>query len=117
MTTIGALEAAKGGMVRFAIDPSRGSLLDALVMTPTFRERLELGGKVGYTIMVLGAVTFVLAWAPPLRRILFAPFRIYPEYFLTLGASYLVVGAAWCAIIREAPQADEAAERDQEAGG
>lgn len=61
LSTVSDLEEAKEGTVRFAIDPSRGSILGQLVQTPTFRERLDYGGYVGWTIVVLGAVTFVFA--------------------------------------------------------
>ena len=61
LATVRSLEAAGDGMVPFAIDPSAGEILASLVETPTFEERLRLGGNVGYTIMVLGAVTGVLA--------------------------------------------------------
>ena len=44
------------GQVRFAIDPSRGAVLSMLVQTPDLEERIELGGVVGYAILVLGAV-------------------------------------------------------------
>jgi biopolymer transport protein ExbB len=37
----------------FAIDPSRGSLLSMLVQAPSFWERLQQGGLVGYVIIAL----------------------------------------------------------------
>ena len=60
--TASALEKAGGGdTALFAVDPARGSVLAMLVQTPTLEERLELGGVVGYAILALGAVAFVLA--------------------------------------------------------
>jgi biopolymer transport protein ExbB len=35
-------------------------ILGLLVQTPTFEERLEFGGWIGYTTLVLGGITFVL---------------------------------------------------------
>ncbi len=44
---------AKAGYEAFAIDPSRGSLLSMLVRAPSFMERLQQGGLVGYVIIAL----------------------------------------------------------------
>ena len=54
--------AAPGTVVRFAVDPSRGSILDALVASVgTFsRERIDQGGPIGYTILVIGAIGVLL---------------------------------------------------------
>jgi biopolymer transport protein ExbB len=60
--TVSDLESATSGLVRFAVDPARGQILALLVSTPTFQERIEFGGPVGYTIIVLGSVTFVFAF-------------------------------------------------------
>jgi len=57
--TVSDLEQAQEGLVRFAVDPARGQILSLLVSTPTFRERIEFGGTVGYAIIVLGATTLV----------------------------------------------------------
>ncbi len=43
-----------GGFTGLAIDPTRGSLLSALIETPSPRERVDQGGPVGYTIIVIG---------------------------------------------------------------
>lgn len=51
--TIDDLESAKSGYENFAIDPSRGSLLSMLVRAPSFWERLNQGGLVGYVIIAL----------------------------------------------------------------
>jgi len=51
------LSASNGEMVKFALDPSRGSILSLLVQTPTLSERLEFGGVIGYIILSLGALT------------------------------------------------------------
>jgi biopolymer transport protein ExbB len=58
--TIPELESAKSGIVRTALDPSRGQILETLVDTPTLRERLEFGGYIGLIIMLLGALGFVI---------------------------------------------------------
>ncbi|MEL6544363.1 MAG: MotA/TolQ/ExbB proton channel family protein, partial [Myxococcota bacterium] len=49
------------GFVQAAIDPSQGSLLTLLVSAPTVTERLAFGGPIGYTILSLGALTFLVA--------------------------------------------------------
>jgi biopolymer transport protein ExbB len=53
--TAASFEASTGGgFARLAVDPSRGSLLAALIDTPSQLERIEQGGPVGYTIIVIG---------------------------------------------------------------
>lgn len=61
VATIDELEAATSGYVDAAIDPSRGSLLSLLVQTKTFREQLNDGGLVGWTILTLGLLTALVA--------------------------------------------------------
>ncbi len=51
--TIDDLVEAKSGYEAFAIDPSRGSLLSMLVRAPSFWERIQQGGLVGYVIIAL----------------------------------------------------------------
>ncbi len=60
-STVDELEKASGGNVRFAVDPSRGSILALLLQTPDFWERIDLGGYVGWTIIYLGGFTFAIA--------------------------------------------------------
>lgn len=61
LSTAEDLSASDGNdMVRFAIDPSRGSILSLLVQTPTLGERLEFGGVIGYIILGLGAFTVLI---------------------------------------------------------
>ncbi len=45
----------------FAIDPTRGQLLALLVKAPSWVERITQGGIIGYIIIVLGAVSDVIA--------------------------------------------------------
>jgi biopolymer transport protein ExbB len=59
-STASALENATSGIVPFALDPARGAILQVLIKTPSFWERLQYGGYVGYTIMGLGAFTFLI---------------------------------------------------------
>jgi biopolymer transport protein ExbB len=61
LATLEDLAAARDGIVGVAIDPSRGSLLSLLIQTPDFRERLDQGGPVGYTIVVLAIIGFAIA--------------------------------------------------------
>ncbi len=51
--TIDDIESAKEGYEAFSIDPSRGSLLSMLVNAPSFWERIQQGGLVGYVIIAL----------------------------------------------------------------
>jgi len=44
------------GFGRLAVDPSRGSLLIALIDTPSPEERIQQGGAVGYAIIVIGVI-------------------------------------------------------------
>ena len=56
-----ALSKATSGIVTFGVDPSRGQLLGLLIDTPTFRERVDQGGIVGYVTLVLGAIGLLIA--------------------------------------------------------
>jgi biopolymer transport protein ExbB len=58
--TIDALTSATD-VVGFAIDPSRGSILNKLIEAPSLEERIEQGGAVGYVILVLGILGVALA--------------------------------------------------------
>lgn len=58
-----ALAAENDGIVPFAFDPTGatgGSLLAALIDTPTLEERVHQGGVVGYTILAIGALGLLL---------------------------------------------------------
>ncbi len=64
--TIEPFEAITSGYGVLAVDPSRGSLLSALTDTPSFQERIQQGGYVGYVIIVLGICAGLLGlwrWA------------------------------------------------------
>ncbi len=61
--TVAPFERATSGLARLAIDPSRGSILRVLIETPDAVERVEQGGIVGYTIIVLGTLAGILAIA------------------------------------------------------
>ena len=50
------LVTASSGMVPFALDPTRGSILSAYIESPTLGERIDQGGLVGYIILGLGAL-------------------------------------------------------------
>ncbi len=52
---------ATTGNVAMAVDPSFGSLLKLLINAPTFGERIEQGGTVGYVIIVLGIFGFLVS--------------------------------------------------------
>lgn len=52
---------AESGHVRAAVDPSRGVLLGMIVQRPNVMERIEKGQAVGYVIITVGMIGFVLA--------------------------------------------------------
>ncbi len=60
LSTVEPFEETLSGTAVLAVDPSRGSLLNALTDTPNFTERIQAGGYVGYTIIALGAMAFLL---------------------------------------------------------
>ena len=53
--------AEPGEVVEYGLDPTRGQLLAILVDAPTFLERVDQGGLVGYVTMVLGFLGFLVA--------------------------------------------------------
>jgi len=58
--TVAAFEATEQDFAPLAVDPSRGSLLNALTDTPSFQERIGQGGYVGMVILSLGAVALLI---------------------------------------------------------
>lgn len=52
---------APEGKVAFALDPTRGQILSLLMEEPTFKERVDQGGTVGYVIIALGILALFLA--------------------------------------------------------
>ncbi|MCG8670077.1 MAG: MotA/TolQ/ExbB proton channel family protein [Pseudomonadales bacterium] len=49
------------GFSGIGVDPTRGAILNALVDTPSLIERIEQGGLIGYFILALGCVAFILS--------------------------------------------------------
>ncbi|QNI02705.1 MotA/TolQ/ExbB proton channel family protein [Halomonas sp. SH5A2] len=45
----------------FAMDPTRGSVIDALAQRPTLIERFHQGGYVGYVVVALGGIGLLVA--------------------------------------------------------
>jgi biopolymer transport protein ExbB len=60
LNTVAELEAATSGLNRFAIDPSRGSILSMVIETPSQRERIAQGGPIGMTIIGIGLLAGVI---------------------------------------------------------
>ncbi|MCP4039958.1 MAG: MotA/TolQ/ExbB proton channel family protein [bacterium] len=60
LSTVSGFENLESGVAVLALDPSRGSLLDALTDTPSPQERVQQGGAVGYVIITLGLSAFAL---------------------------------------------------------
>ena len=60
-TTSEVFDAQAGSIVKFGLDPTRGSLLSLLVQTPNLRERVAQGGLIGYLIIALGGLALLIA--------------------------------------------------------
>lgn len=54
-------EAETGTVQPVTIDPTRGSIMALLVQTPTFKERIEQGGWIGFIIIALGVIGLLIA--------------------------------------------------------
>jgi len=54
-------ESTPGEVVGFGLDGTRGGILGLLVETPTLAEKIDQGGIVGYTIIVLGCIGLLIA--------------------------------------------------------
>ena len=54
------LQDATSGLVAMAVDPSRGSILALLVQSPTYTERVQQGGVIGYITITLGLFGLVI---------------------------------------------------------
>ncbi len=61
LSTARAFAAAKDGKMPISIDPSRGTILEMLVQSPTLEERIRQGGLVGYIIIGLGVFGLAVA--------------------------------------------------------
>lgn len=61
LDTVSALENAASNPVKFAMDPTGGSILGLLVQAPDLGERIDQGGTVGYIILALGAIGLIIA--------------------------------------------------------
>jgi len=55
------LQQASGEVKPFALDPTGGSILGLLVQAPTVEERVDQGGPVGYVIIAVGIIAFLIA--------------------------------------------------------
>lgn len=55
------LATATGGTVDFSLDPTKGSLLEATVDSPSLIERVHQGGLVAYIILGVGAIAAIIA--------------------------------------------------------
>jgi biopolymer transport protein ExbB len=59
--TASALSAGSSGLISFGLDPTRGSLLAALIQSPDLKERVNQGGIVGYVIISVGMLGLLIA--------------------------------------------------------
>jgi biopolymer transport protein ExbB len=60
LNTVASFEQTTSGYAKLAVDPTRGSLLTALTATPSRIERVQQGKTVGFLIISLGSLAFVL---------------------------------------------------------
>ncbi len=60
LDSVARFEGTQSGIGGFSLDPSRGTILSLLIRTPSFTERLQQGGLVGYVIIGLGIVGLAL---------------------------------------------------------
>lgn len=56
-----SISAPGSDTVGFTIDPTRGQLLSLLVASPGLSERIGQGGVIGYVIISLGVIAFIVA--------------------------------------------------------
>lgn len=56
-----AMEQTSDGLQTFPIDPSRGAILSLIVHSPDVFEHIGAGGVIGYLIIVIGIIAFVIA--------------------------------------------------------
>ena len=55
------IQSANNSVVPFALDPTGGSILGLLVQAPSHKERINQGGTVGYIIIGIGLIAFLIA--------------------------------------------------------
>jgi len=55
-----ALETSSDGLHPMALDPSKGAILSLMVQSPDLTERVDQGGWIGYLILALGGVGFLI---------------------------------------------------------
>ena len=60
-SSVSDLMDATSGFVPFALDPTRGQLLQLQKEVPTIEERIHQGGTPGYVIIVLGIIALLLS--------------------------------------------------------
>ncbi len=61
VSSVSDLESAASGFVPFALDPTRGQLLQLQIEVPTIEERIRQGGTPGYVIIALGIIALLLS--------------------------------------------------------
>jgi biopolymer transport protein ExbB len=61
LSSANELSTTNSGVVKFALDPTGGSILGLLVQAPDIQERIEQGGTVGYVILVIGLIGLLIA--------------------------------------------------------
>ena len=59
--TAAEIQSSNSSVVPFALDPTGGSILGLLVQAPSTKERVDQGGTVGYIIIGIGLIAFLIA--------------------------------------------------------
>ena len=59
--TAAEIQSSNNSVVPFALDPTGGSILGLLVQAPSTKERVDQGGTVGYIIIGIGLIAFLIA--------------------------------------------------------
>lgn len=58
--TASQFEQTTSGVAPMVLDPTRGTILDLIAQKPVFLERIQQGGIIGYVIIALGIVGFLI---------------------------------------------------------
>ena len=56
------VQSSTNQVVPFALDPTGGSILGLLVQAPSPKERIDQGGTIGYIIIAVGLIAFLIAF-------------------------------------------------------
>ncbi len=69
-STLARLQRTTSGYTRAVIDTSGGTLVQEFMQAPTWLERIHLGGKVGYVIIIIGIIGLILFFIQLVRLVI-----------------------------------------------